>query len=265
MHEPVARASAGLRLLRAATFAAACVVLSAAGHVLAAGRPLPPWTLGAGFALVLAVTAPLTGRARSLPGIAAGLALGQTGLHILFGLAEYTCGAPRAGHGARSERLVALASTLTCNGAGPPSPAEARRIVHAAGLDPAHYTGHGAAGHAAAHGSAHDMVGSALLPSLPMLLGHLIAAVLLGLLLRHGDAALLRLVRLSARSVAEETLVRALRTARLLHTLRAESSDAPAPLPRAPLGHFRNRTGPGSVDLDHGVARRGPPAYALAA
>ena len=69
-------------------FAAVCVVLSAGGHVLASCAAVPLWTLGVGFLAVFAVAAPLAGRERSLPGIAAALAAGQLGLHALFGLAS---------------------------------------------------------------------------------------------------------------------------------------------------------------------------------
>ncbi|MDG4864185.1 hypothetical protein P8605_39195, partial [Streptomyces sp. T-3] len=83
------RAGEDLRLLRAAVFAAVCVVLSAGGHALASCAAVPLWTLAAGFVAVLAVAAPLAGRARSMPGIAGGLAIGQLGLHVLFGLGQH--------------------------------------------------------------------------------------------------------------------------------------------------------------------------------
>lgn len=267
MHVPVARVSAGLRLLRAAMFTAVCLVLSAAGHALASNRPLPLWTLGIGFAVVLAAAGPFADRERSVRGIAAGLALGQTALHTLFGLAQHYCTAPRTGTSGRSDRVIALAAAITCNdGPTPPSAAEAHRIVHAAGITPSSHGGHGSHG---GHSAAHDTVLSSLLPSLPMLLGHLLAAVVLGLLLRRGDAALFRIIGLSARSVAGEALARALRAALLLRlllrTVHAGLPGPPVALPRTPLARFRNRTGPGSADLDHSVARRGPPAYDLAA
>lgn len=255
MNLPVAPTGAGLRLLRAAMFTAVCVVLSAAGHAVGSGRSLPWWALAAGFAVVLAAAGPLTGRERSVHGIAAALVLGQAALHTLFGLAQHYCTAPPSGG---SDRVVALAARITCNdGPTPPSAAEARRIVHAAGIDPSAHSGHGAG---------HDTASSSLLPSLPMLLGHLLAAVVLGLLLRRGDAALLRLIGLSAASVTDEARARSLRAAvALLRSVRAGLPGAPVTLPRAPLPDDRDRTGPRSAELDHSVARRGPPAYALAA
>src|SRR5258705_118739 len=70
-HQRSARSGFDLRILRAAVFAAVCVVLAAAGHALASCATIPLWTLGAGFLTVFAVAAPLAGRERSLPGIAA--------------------------------------------------------------------------------------------------------------------------------------------------------------------------------------------------
>src|SRR6478609_3282794 len=85
-HQRSARSGAGLRTLRAAVFAAVCVVLAAAGHGIASCTTVPLWTLGAGFLAVFAVAASLAGRERALPGIVVLLALGQTVLHTLFGL-----------------------------------------------------------------------------------------------------------------------------------------------------------------------------------
>ncbi|OSP44563.1 hypothetical protein B7767_04285, partial [Streptomyces sp. 13-12-16] len=88
-HPCTTRSGRGLRILRAAVFAAVCVVLAGAGHALASRTAVPLWTLGAGFLGALAVAAPLTGRARSLPGTALLLACGQTALHTLFGLGQH--------------------------------------------------------------------------------------------------------------------------------------------------------------------------------
>src|ERR1051325_3027616 len=96
-HPRTARAGTGLRVLRAAVFAAVCVVLAAAGHTLASCATVPLWTLGAGVVGVVAVAAPLAGRARSLPGIAALLAVGQIVLHTLFGLGQRGAGGMASG------------------------------------------------------------------------------------------------------------------------------------------------------------------------
>ncbi|MFD5459311.1 hypothetical protein ACFWIR_30450, partial [Streptomyces olivaceus] len=47
-HPPTARSGNDLRILRAAVFAAVCVVLAAAGHTLASCATVPLWSRGAG-------------------------------------------------------------------------------------------------------------------------------------------------------------------------------------------------------------------------
>ncbi|MGW7514740.1 hypothetical protein ACWGJ2_04020 [Streptomyces sp. NPDC054796] len=301
-------AGADLRLLRAAVFTAVCVALSAAGHVLVGGRVVPLWSLGLGCAVVFAVAAPLAGRERSLPGIAALLAVGQLALHTLF-----ACGrqpVPRASSGSGGAGsdggVVALAEKLLCNehAAGSLSESEARRVVSDAGLSAGHLTQQ--AGQAGASGAAHlghaghaghggaEAAGSALsagpavgtpleclrdaaraalsLLDGPMLLGHLLAALALGWLLRRGEAALWRLVRLSAESAVPAAArllpVRALRTA--LAWVRALRAGL---LPQAPAWARaegeRDESAPASALLQHSVHRRGPPrtadVFALAA
>ncbi|WP_263168094.1 hypothetical protein [Streptomyces sp. SCSIO ZS0520] len=280
-----ARAGVGLRLLRAAVFAAACVALAAAGHSLASCTRVPLASLAAGFTAVLVVAVLLAGRSRSLPGIAALLACGQLGLHTLFGLGQHavaaggaatgaTASAGSAGSAGAAGRSVAeQAAQLLCGvPAAAIGPARARRVLTDAGIDPV--AGPGMAGHhhGAGHGTGHaaDQAlaagHAALLPSLPMLLAHLLAAVVAGWLLRHGERALFRLVALSARGAVEAALMRGLRAAlALVRALRAGARELPAP---ARLRHRRPARAPKpqGARLQHSVIRRGPPAaLALAA
>src|SRR4051812_16238295 len=205
-HPRRTRSAADLRLLRAAVFAAVCVVLSAAGHVLGSTATVPLWTLSLGFLAAFCVAAPLAGRERSLPGIAFTLGIGQIGLHTLFGLGQQ---GPMS-MGDAQPSVVEQAARLMCGaGASALSPVQAQRV-----LDQARVASDAVGAH-------HDMAGAAgssmpLLPSLPMLIGHLLAAACAGWLLRRGDLALSRIVRLSklsAQLVAEGTLVRSLRGA----------------------------------------------------
>ncbi|MFW3460885.1 hypothetical protein [Streptomyces sp. 058-1L] len=240
MSTPVAHAGAGLRLMRAAVFTAVCVVLSAAGHAFAAGTPVPAWTLVAGFLGVLAVSAALAGRERSLPSIAGALAGGQVALHVLFAYGSHGSAqavAASAPRGSGENTLIRFAAGLVCGGgAGQLDAADAHRIVTTAGIDPStlsqghgHLASAGAATAAAPDGgpglasavadggsglaSAVTDGGSglasvyasvtALLPALPMFLAHLLAALAAGWLLRRGEAALFRLARLSAYGAQE--------------------------------------------------------------
>ncbi|WP_432136617.1 MULTISPECIES: hypothetical protein [unclassified Streptomyces] len=258
-HQRTARTGADLRLLRAAVFAAVCVVLAGAGHSLASCAALPLWTLGTGFLAVFAVVAPLAGRARSLPGIVVPLALGQTLLHVLFGLGQQTASATvTAVPGPSSDAsLVAQAARLLC---GTPAsaldPAQAERIL----VDARVYDSL-RGGDAVAHSG--DLIAggcSHLVPSLPMVLGHVLAAVATGWLLRRGDLAVLRLLDLSAQDVAEVALVRSLRGAlALVRLLLAGPASAPVTGP-GPTALFAPPHRPALGDLQHTVIRRGPPA-----
>lgn len=257
------RAGAGLRLVRAAVFTAVCVVLSAVGHALASCASVPWWALCAGFLLVFAAAAPLAGRRRSLPGIAGALAGGQLALHALFGLGQHTATARPAD---ADTSLAALAARLVCGGNTLPlSPAEARHVLMVAGINPPAAT----AGHAHLH--AGHMMGTAAtgtgpatgLFSLPMVLGHLLAALAAGWLLGRGDEALFQLVRLSAGTGPGHSLRLAMALVRALRRgLSGLVPDAPWRTGASPAEETRT----GREALLHAVIRRGPPpAYALAA
>ncbi|MEU3981488.1 hypothetical protein AB0F77_15495 [Streptomyces sp. NPDC026672] len=305
-HWRTTRSGAGLRVLRAAVFAAVCVVLAAAGHTLASCVSVPLWTLGAGFLGTLVLVVPLAGRARSLPGIATVLALGQTALHTLFGLGQHGAmaaasgsmpmgstgsmgsmgsmgsagsmasmpsmaavlpsavlpsGSPASVSGLSDAALVERAARLVCGtGAAAISPAHAYRLLTDARLIDASGTDMGGMHHTTATGGSWTQ----LLPSLPMLLAHVLAAVAAGWVLRHGDLALLRLIELSAHGVAETALVRSLRAAFTL--VRALCGGLPA-APEALRGPRRTADdgppAPHTTALQHTVIRRGPPAAAF--
>ncbi|MCZ4604506.1 hypothetical protein O3S80_12290 [Streptomyces sp. Lzd4kr] len=269
-HARTARSGSDLRVLRAAVFAAVCVVLAGVGHVLGSCATIPMWTLGAGFLGVLVVALPFAGRERSLPGIAALLAVGQTVLHTLFGLGQHvTVSAPSAASASGSmsdAALVARAARLVCGTAAAAiSPAQAQRILTDARIGPA--TG-AHASHPSADGMSAAGFSTSLLPSLPMVLAHMLAAVVAGWLLRRGDLALLRIVEmsaLSAHSVAEGAFVRSLRGAlALVRALRAGLPGAPAAGPRFLRTESPARRAPRTAALQHTVIRRGPPADVLA-
>ncbi|MFD4131714.1 hypothetical protein [Streptomyces goshikiensis] len=261
-------AGAGLRTIRAAVFTAVCVVLSAAGHAVASCATVPWWVLGIAFLAVFAVAATLAGRRRTLPGIAAGLTVGQLGLHALFGLGQHSAAATPAAGGASSSdtSLAALAAQLVCGGNSVPlSPADARRVLEAAGIDPAAMAGQAAAqGHTAhAHLTQAATAPTTGLFSPAMMTGHLLAALAAGWLLGRGDAALFRLVELSRLS-GDSDPVRPLRAA--LAFVRTLVSGLPGTPPRTPRGS-RTAAAPaaptGREALQHTVIRRGPPAAAF--
>lgn len=255
-------------------FAAVCVVLSAVGHGFASATAVPWWTLLAGFLAVLAVVAPLSGRERALPSIAAALAGGQIALHTLFGLAHPMTAAsagaatpPAAATG--DGPLIRFAASLVCGDTpGAISAAQAHRIVADAGVDPATVTG--AHVHLASAASTAATGTAGLLPGLPMLLAHLLAALATGWLLRRGEVALFGLALLSAhggRELAAAARLRSLRAAlALVRALCAGFPGAPTAGPR-PARTTVDAPAPATGDpLQHLVIRRGPPAaYSLAA
>ncbi|MGV9289828.1 hypothetical protein [Streptomyces sp. NPDC003719] len=276
-HPPSARSGIDLRILRAAVFAAVCVVLAAAGHTLASCATVPLWSLGAGFLGAVVVAVPLAGRERSLPGIAVLLAVGQTALHTVFGLGQHgaaavTTAASPGGPGPLSDAsLVQQAARLVCGStAAAISPAQAQRILTDARLAPASGAHPGAAHHPADALAGAAGSSAPLLPSLPMLLGHVLAALAAGWLLRRGDLAVARLVALSAhsaQSMAEGASVRALRAAlALVRALHRGLAGAPRTGPRPPRTALLVPARPRTSALQHTVIRRGPPsAFALAA
>ncbi|KDN78209.1 membrane protein [Streptomyces olindensis] len=258
-HARATRSGHTLRILRAAVFAAVCVVLAGAGHALASCDGIPLWTLGAGFLGVAAVAAPLAGRARSLPGIALLLAVGQTVLHTLFGLGQHGAAAATSSvqPGVSDAALVQQAARLVCGTtAAAISPAQAHKILTDARLQPT----------PGVHTTHLDAASGSLWPSLPMLLGHVLAAIAAGWLLRHGDLALLRLTELSAQGVTEGALVRALRAAlALVRALRAGLPGTPE-APQRPAHAVRPAPEMPRTDaLQHTVIRRGPPAVTVSA
>ena len=281
LHAP---AGAGLRLLRAAVFAAVCVVLSAMGHAMAACASVPWWTLLAGFLGLFAVVAPLAGRERSLSSIAGALAAGQLGLHTLFGVGQHTAAA--SGDGSAGDLpLIRFAGHLSAAPAPTPlSATDARRIVSDAGIDPARIadTGHATVAGTARMAdlmpgigpggtSAHSAsLAASCCPRSPCCSCHLLAALVTGWLLRRGEAALFRCgapgrrVRHDrGRDRLRTLLRRALSFARALCAglLAAEGQG-----PRVPLAGPRARPPLPGAALQHSVIRRGPPtAYALAA
>lgn len=238
-------------------FTAVCVVLSALGHALAACAGIALWTVVAGLLGVFGVTVLFAGRERSLGFVVGALAGGQLGLHLLFGLGQRQL----ALSGQADDALVRMAARLVCGaGTASLSPTDATRVLTDAGLDPA--ASHAHMGHAAALVTAPS---GELLPGLPMLLGHLVAALATGWLLRRGDHALGRLVELSeqgATELAEGALVRSLRAAlRLVRALLAGLPTAPGTGPRRALRAPSDPSPPPVAEaLQHTVIRRGPPA-----
>ncbi|MGW3493331.1 hypothetical protein [Streptomyces sp. NPDC001020] len=259
LDQRTARTGCDLRILRAAVFAAVCVALAAAGHGLASCATVPLWTLGAGFLGVFVVAAALAGRERSLPGIVAVLAMGQAVLHTLFGLGQHSSAASMTSGAVPTAdaTLVERAARIMCGTTvAAISPAQAQKILTDARLGTG--TGPAAPHHPA---DALSFTGGpwwSMLPSLHMLLAHVLAGIAAGWVLRRGDMALLRLIRLSAHGVAEGSLLRSLKLVFAL--VRVLLGGLPEAGPRAPRTWFLVPPKPRTAALRHTVIRRGPPS-----
>ncbi|MFI0086880.1 hypothetical protein [Streptomyces bobili] len=215
------------RTVRAAVFAAVCVLLAALGHVLMSGDPVPWWALGAGAAAAGAAGWGLAGRERGLPLIVTVVVAAQTALHTAFSLAHPAAGAEGT-------------ATLDAH----------------AGMGMNMGTGMGMGG--AAHGHAPhamDLMGQTGAvaagggpSSYGMLAAHLLAALLCGLWLAHGERAAFRVLRAFA--------------GRLAAPLRMLFAAVPA-APERPRVRVRRRgtdRAPRLLLLVHAITSRGPPA-----
>ncbi|MGY4924828.1 hypothetical protein [Streptomyces sp. 900105755] len=153
-------ASPAVRSLRAAVFAAVCVLLAAAGHGLAMGDMPPLWADAAGFAAVFTLGRTLARRERGLPEIGAGMLLTQAGLHFGFDVA----------------RAVTPASAQTANMA--PMRSHGQDMAAMAGMAQQYPHVHVLTAHAT--------------------VAHVVAALVASWWLRRGEAALWSLLRRTA-------------------------------------------------------------------
>ncbi|WP_406443223.1 hypothetical protein OHB00_42715 [Streptomyces sp. NBC_00631] len=162
-------ASPAVRSLRAAVFAAVCVLLGAAGHGLAMGDLPPLWADAAGFVVVFALGRALAGHERGLPEIGVGMLLTQAGLHFGFDAARAVTPVP--------------ASTMT--------------------MAPMRVHGHAMTGMADMAGMAGVRGAGQQYPHLHVLtahatVAHVVAALVASWWLRRGEAALWSLLRRTA-------------------------------------------------------------------
>ncbi|MEW1638136.1 hypothetical protein AB0469_29245 [Streptomyces sp. NPDC093801] len=203
------------RAVRAAMFAALCVVLAATGHVLMSGTPLPGWALAGAFAGASALAWSLAGTERGLRAVTTVAVAVQAALHAGFSLVQSLTRPLPAGRSFAEQ----WAQYLTC-GDTRMSPSEAARLVDDAGLGgmvhqpppgTASLADAGAHAHHALHGMPDAMQGAPGIPgaAVPdahamagmstsasgMLAAHLLAAVVAGLWLAYGEQAAFRLLR----------------------------------------------------------------------
>ncbi|MFE0508805.1 hypothetical protein [Streptomyces sp. NPDC058964] len=212
------------RTVRAAVFAAVCVLLAALGHVLMSGSDVPGWALAAGVAVTAGAGWCLAGRERGLPSIVAVVVAAQTVLHAAFSLAQ------SAPDGADSAGMSAMDSMDM--GSMPMS------SMHAAGTTSSTGMGHPGATH----------VGHGMGATAPwgMLAAHLLAALLCGLWLAYGERAAFRILRAVAGRLAAPL--------RLLLALPVTPER-----PRLGIRRPRSERAPRRLLLADSITSRGPP------
>ncbi|MGW7568817.1 hypothetical protein ACWGJV_21390 [Streptomyces tendae] len=182
------------RAVRAGVFAAVCVLLAALGHATMSGAPVPWWTLAAGAGATGAVGWLLAGRERGLPLIVTVVTVAQLVLHETFSKAQ-TFAAPSASHppaptgtGSKGLHSMHMGSMSTHSmPMGSMDMSSMGGMVMGGGA----HAGHGMPG----LGHVHSMSGAS---SIGMFAAHVLAAVLCGLWLAHGERAVFRVLRAAA-------------------------------------------------------------------
>ncbi|MEV4035851.1 hypothetical protein [Streptomyces umbrinus] len=256
----------GIRTVRAAVFAAVCVVLAALGHVMMSGSPVPWWTMAAGGVVTGGAGWCLAARERGLPLIVTVVVVAQGLLHTGFSLAQSA--APPVAWGSMGSGggdLVPMGSAGRGMGSAPMDSAHMDSTpVGSAAMDSAPMgsvpmgsthtgsihtgstdamdMGHMGPGHMG-H-PAHDMDG---MSSLGMLAAHLLAALLCGLWLAYGERAAFRILRAVAGRLAAPLRL-------LLHAM-----PAPPHRPRVRVPRRSPDRSPRRLLLVHAITSRGPP------
>ncbi|MFD4575167.1 hypothetical protein ACFWNK_25360 [Streptomyces sp. NPDC058417] len=248
------------RTTRAGVFAAVCVLLAALGHATMSATPVPWWAMGAGAAGTGAVGWLLAGRERGRTLIVVVVTAAQAVLHETFTLAQKLAPATASPVASAADAAHALdrgasgsphTGSMATDGLGgmggmDMGGMDMSHVAHAA-----HALGGTGAGHAAhgmsGLGPAHDMAGMEGMSSFGMFAAHLLAALLCGLWLAHGERGVFRVLGAAA--------------ARLAAPLRLLLA-APAPPFRPVVRRRREAACPAPVRrlLCSSLTFRGPPA-----
>ncbi|MEU5594347.1 hypothetical protein [Streptomyces sp. NPDC020298] len=216
------------RTVRAAVFAAVCVLLSALAHTMMSGAAVPWWALSAGAVGAGGMGWALAGRERGLRLIVTAVVVPQAVLHWSFSLAQ-SAGQPTARADAVGDTGDPPMGSMDM-GSMQPHPMRMDHSIHLGSGAPA--------------GIEHWLSGTSMLG---MYAAHLVAALLCGLWLGYGERAVFRLLRAVAGWLAAPL--------RLVLTLPA----LPRP-PRILRRRRRSRRVPRRLHLVHAITSRGPPA-----
>ncbi|MET9501948.1 hypothetical protein ABZY42_09465 [Streptomyces sp. NPDC006622] len=232
------------RTLRAAVFAAVCVLLTSLGHVMMSGTPVPWWAMALGAVVTGGTAWRLAGRERG-PVLVGSVTVGaQAVLHSSFALAQAAVH-PRSPGG--RPLVQQWLGYLLCGSPSGPVARHDAMSTSMASMD--HGTGAmhsmGSMDHmGTAHSLDHAMGG---MSSTGMLAAHLLAALVCGLWLAYGERAAFRILRALA-----DWLVAPLRLPLRL--------PAPPHRPRAGARRGRSQRALRQILLTHAITSRGPPA-----
>ncbi|MFH8974424.1 hypothetical protein [Streptomyces sp. NPDC017890] len=232
------------RTVRAAVFAAVCVLLAALGHILMSGTAVPWWTVAAGTLATGGAAWWLADRERGPLAVVCVAVAAQTVLHASFSLAQATRGPRSSGDEPLVRRWL---DTLLCRMPSGPGAEQGGMSRSMGTLDHGTHAAHSMPGMSAM--DAVDSTGHALggMSSTGMLTAHLVAASLCGLWLAHGERAAFRILRsLAARLVAPLRML-----------LRPP---VPPYRPRARARRAASNRAPRRLLLVHAITSRGPPA-----
>ncbi|MDT0438168.1 MULTISPECIES: hypothetical protein [Streptomyces] len=186
------------RAVRAGVFAAVCVLLAALAHATMSGDPVPWWAMGTGAAVTGAAGWVLAGRERGRGPIVVVVTAVQALLHEGFSLAQQAAStAAQAGAHAMSGHAMDMRSM---NMPSMDMRSMGAAVGHSAAAAQAGSTGGGTDMAVGAHGMTglghvHGMTGAA---SVGMFSAHLLASLLCGLWLAHGERGVFRVLRAAA-------------------------------------------------------------------
>jgi hypothetical protein len=238
--KPVMDAGWCARTVRAAVFAAVCVLLAALGHTMMSGCSVPWWAMVAGALVTGGAGWALAGRERG-PALILSLMVGaQAALHWGFSLAESAV--QSTGSGAAGGGMGAMTAGTMRHDMGSMDMGSMDMGSMNMGSMGMSHSGHMGSG--AESGLGHWWLSG--MPSIGMSGAHLVAAVLCGLWLGYGERVAYRLLRAVAGWLAAPL--------RLVFTLPA--------LPRRPrrlARRSRSRWAPYRLHLVHAITTRGPP------
>ncbi|MFI9722995.1 hypothetical protein ACIHFE_25645 [Streptomyces sp. NPDC052396] len=249
------------RTVRAAVFAAACVLLTALGHAMMSGAPVPWWALTSGTTAAGGMAWFLAGRERGLRAVASAAVTTQAVLHSWFSLGQALV-RPALPRGVSLARQWAWYLRCGPSGNGDFKPVPGMGIRHDAVAAPGHTANMGDMGgmgpmHSASHPGHLDRMSHAApmdhhiagMSSEGMLITHALAALVCALWLARGERAAFRILRALA--------------GRLTAPLRpVPAPAAPPSQPRLRIHRDHSHRPLHRVLLIHAITSRGPPAGA---